>query len=250
MQTTCVSASATHVAYPSPPPASRAFARHPSGVWLPCAHCGLEQPEAPDCTACGTPLLRSPIDGPVGEPIQIEWSAADLVLPMPKSSVSLVARRLPQSPQRPQAQESPRYQQARRVELDVAADYRGRELSHAPSPTISLAVLALAAFCLFHAASWFIDFTGGEVRAMARVVDRLALPPTACESCEKPFRIVELRARPYYDPPSEQVQLYDPQRAVPSQAWVEAMRREVEEAKAWAEESKRMEAEEAERSVD
>ena len=47
-----------------------------------------------------------------------------------------------------------------------------------------------------------------------------------------------------------QVQLFDPQRAAPSQAWVEEMRREVQEAKAWAEESKRMEAEEAERSVD
>lgn len=241
MQTTCDPASATYVARSSPPPASRTFhARHPSGVWVPCATCGLEQPEAPDCAACGAPLVPSPVDEPAEAPapIQVEWFAADLVLPRPQEAP------------RSGPQQTTQYHRAPRIELDVAADHRSRELSHTPSPVLSLGLLLFAGFLVFHAASWFIEFTRGEVRAMAQVVDRLALPPTACESCEKPFRIVELRARPYYDPPAEQLQLFDPELAAPSQRWVEEMRREVRKAKEWAEEQRRLQEEETERLGD
>jgi hypothetical protein len=76
---------------------------------------------------------------------------------------------------------------------------------------------------------------------MAEVVDRLALPASACESCETPFRIVELRARPYYDPPLERTTLLDSDRAASSRRWVEEMRREVAEVKAWAEQQRQEE---------
>lgn len=144
-----------------------------------------------------------------------------------------------------------KYHDAPRIDLGVSADYRGAKLSHDTlSPITALGLLALAVSLFFVAASWFIDFTQGEMRAMATVVDRLALPADACESCEKPFRIVELRARPYYDAPSEQMNLFDSARAESSAHWVEQMRHEVEEAKAWAEEQRQWQQEEEERLRD
>lgn len=220
MQTTYVPAPAPSV---RPPLSYRA--RHPSGVWIPCPSCGLEQPEAPDCVVCGAEM-------------------GALSTPQPTAPAPA-----PIQPAQPAPCRQPgRYRTAERVQLGVAADYRGGELSHVgSSPVVVLGSLVLAAVAFFFAASWFIDFTRGEMRAMAQVVDRLALPASACESCEKPFRIVELRARPYYDPPWERTTLLDSDRAASSRRWVEEMRREVTEAKAWAEQQRQWQEEEAAR---
>ena len=237
MQTTFEPASAPVVRPPLP-----YRARHPSGVWIPCPSCGLEQPEAPDCAVCGAEM-GVPAKPEPSPPAPSPHTPSPPTLPSPEPFAPAPAPIQPAPARQPG-----RYATAERVELGVAADYRGGELSRlGASPVVVLGFLVLGAFAFFFAASWFIDFTRGEMRAMAEVVDRLALPTSACESCEKPFRIVELRARPYYDPPLERTTLLDSDRDASSRRWVEEMRLEVEEAKAWAEQNRQWQEEEAER---
>lgn len=135
----------------------------------------------------------------------------------------------------------------RRITLEIAPDLQDGAFRHRYVPPIVVwGGLVVGAVLLFLLTSWFFDYTRGEVRAMAEVVDRLALPANSCPTCEKQFRIVGLRAQSYYDAPSDRLDLLDPDQAAESTRRVEELRQEVRKFKAWSAEQREGQAEEEE----